>query len=158
MTTNFIIYQISVKTLFKKNKQVILSSLFLAYYVVYAISPLSYTCSVKRIVDRLDGTSGMPASSNNLHIFLMDAICAKMDSINENDTTNSTVTLLLTKKRAVLPENTCLKFAPSVNVCLFEHIASFSDSSPSRLLVSSGIGSSIGEFDPLHSGPAPPAA
>jgi hypothetical protein len=152
------IYQTFVNVIFKKNKQVILSFLFLAYYVIYAISPLSYTCGVKRIVDRLDGTNGMPASLNNLHIFLMDAICAKMDSINENDTTNSTVTLLLSKKRAVLPENSCLKFVHSDNLCLFEHITSSFDNSPSRLPVSSGIGSSVGEFNSLHSGPAPPVA
>ncbi len=158
MMTNFMIYQTFVNTLFKKNKRFILSSLFLVYYVVYAISPLCYTCSVKRIVDGLDGASGMPASLHNLHIFLVEVICAKVDSINENDHANSTVRVLISKKRAVLPENAGVKYAPSENLCLLEHIASSFDSSPSRLPVSSGIGSSIGEFDPLHSGPAPPAA
>ena len=79
------ISQVFVNTDFKKNKQVILSSLFLIYYVVYAISPLSYTFSVKKIVDRIGAANKMSASFNNLNIFLLEVICAKIDPTKDID-------------------------------------------------------------------------
>jgi len=152
------ISQIFINTSFKKSKQVILSSLFLIYYVVYAISPLSYTYSVKKIVDRIGDANGVSASLNNLNIFLLEVICAKIDPTKEIDHANSTVRVLIRKARAILPENASVKFAPLENLLLFGHITPFFDNSSSRLLVSSDKGNSTWGFNPLHSGPAPPLA
>ncbi|MGO9015424.1 MAG: hypothetical protein ACLQF0_10630 [Dissulfurispiraceae bacterium] len=154
---HFMDYQRVVTTGFKKNKQIVLSSLFIIYYVVYAISPLSYTYDVKRIVGDIGDADGMSASLNNFSIFLVEVVCDQIDSVNEFDHTNSTVTVLISKKRAVLPDNASVKFAPSENLWLFGHITIFF-ASRSRLLVSSDDGNSSLEFNPLHSGPAPPLA
>ena len=150
------ISQIFVNTRFKKNKQVILSSLFLIYYVFYAISPLSYTYSGKKIIDRIGDATGVSASLNNLNIFLLEVICAKIDPTKEIDHANSTVRVLIRKARAILPENASVKFAPPTKLLLFGHIARFFDNSSSRLLVSSDRGNSIWGVNLLHSGPAPP--
>ncbi len=151
-------YQRIVTTGFKKHKQVILSSLFLVYFVVYAISPLSYTYDVKKIVGSVGYANGMSASLNSLTIFLVEVIRAQLDSMKELDHTNSTVTVLISKNRAVLPENVSIKFTPSENVWLFGQITLFFDNSRSRLFVSCEDGNSSLEFNPLHSGPAPPSA
>lgn len=155
---NFIIYQRVVNTFFKKNKQVILSSLFLICYVVYAISPISYSYSVKRIIDGIGEANGMPTSFNNLNIFLMKVTCTKIDSIKEINHAGSTVIVLIRKARAVLPENVSVNLKPPENLWLFGHITSFFYNSSSRLLVSSDNGNSNWEFNPLHSGPSPPVA
>ena len=152
------ISQVFVNTNFKKNKQVILSSLFLIYYVVYAISPLSYTFSVKKIVDRIGEANEMSASLNNLNIFLLEVLCSKIDSTKKIDDTDSTVMVLIRKSRAILPENADVKFAPLENLLLFGHITPFIDNPSSRLLVSSDKGNSIWGFNPLHSGLSPPFA
>lgn len=155
---NFMISQIFANTSFKKNKQLILSSLFLIYYVVYAISPLSYSINVKKKVDRIGDANGMSASLNNLNIFLLEVICAKIDTKKDFDQSNSTVTVFIRKARAILPENASVKFPTLENLLLFAHITPFFDNSSSRLLVSSDQWNSIWGFNPLHSGPAPPFA
>jgi hypothetical protein len=150
--------QISININFKKDKQGIISSLLLIYFVVYAISPLSYTYSIKKIVDKIGDTNGMSASLKNLNIFLLDVICAKIDSPKNIDHADSTVRVLFRKARAILPENANERFAPPKTLLLFGHIKPFYGNSLAKLFVSFDRVNSIQGFNPLHSGPAPPLA
>lgn len=158
MITNLIISRIFVNTNFIKNKQVFLSSLLLVYYVVYAISPLSYSFSVKKIVDRIGVANRMNASFNNLNILLLEVICSKIDPKKESDHTNSTVRVLIRKTRAILPDNFNLRLAPLGNLTLFEDFCLLFDNFSSRRLFSSKQQKSRWQFNPLHSGLSPPVA
>ena len=158
LTTNLMISKVFLNANSKKNKQVILSSLFLIYYVVYAISPLSYTFSVKKIVDRIGAAKGITASLNNLNILLLETICAKIDPKKETDHANSTARVLIRKTRAILPENINSRVAPLGTHTLFEDVCSLSDNSVSGRLVYSRQQKSGWQFNALHSGLSPPLA
>ena len=153
-----LISRVLAHTNFKKNKQAILSYLFLIYYVVYAVSPLSYTFSAKKVVDSIDYANRMSAPLSNLSIFLLEVICAKIDPIKAIDHTNSAGSVLIRKSRAILPENTSLKLTPSENLLLLVHIIQFIDNYSPRLLVPYYKRTSRHRVNPLHSGHAPPLA
>lgn len=152
------ISQILANTNFKKNKQPILGYLFLIYYVVYAVSPLSYTYTVKRIVEGISTANGTSGPQKRLNIFLLELICSKLDSKKDLDQNNATDRVLIRKSRAILPESASVKLTPSENLLFLGHIMPFFDNSSSRLLVSSDEGNSSLRVNPLHSGPAPPSA
>lgn len=152
------ISRIFVNTNFKKNKQVILSSLLLIYYVVYAISPLSYTFSVKKIVDRIGAANRMSVSFNNLNILLLEVICAKIDPTKDIDLAKSTVRILIRKTRAILPETVNLRLSPLGNLTLLKDFCLLFDNFSSSRLFSSKQQKARCQFNPLHSGLSPPVA
>jgi hypothetical protein len=152
------ISQIFVITSFKKNKQVILSSLCLIYFFVYAISPLSYTYTVKEIVDTICTANETFDSGKNPNIFLLEVICAKIDTKKKISQINSTVTVFIRKARAILPEIVNSRFASVETLKLSEDISSLSDNSSSRQLVSFNQQKFRWQFNPPHSGLSPPLA
>ena len=152
------ISQIFVITSFKKNKQAILSSLCLMYFVVYAISPLTYTYTVKKIVDTIRTANETSDSGKSLNIFLLEVICAKIDVKNSISQSHSTVRVFIRKVRAILPEIVKSRFASAENLKLSEGISSLSDNSSSRQLVSFNQQKVRWQFNPLHSGLSPPLA
>ena len=145
-------------TAFKKNKQAIISCLFLIYYIVYAISPLSYTYSVKTIVKGISAEKGTPYPQKRLNIFLLELICSKIDANKDVDQNNATDRVLIRKTRAILPENTNSRVAPVGTLTLFEGFCLLSDNSVSGSLASSNQQKSRWQFNALHSGLSPPLA
>jgi hypothetical protein len=140
-----------------RNKHSVLCYLLLAYFVVYAISPLSYTYTAGKLVDKICGTNGSLASAENFNIFLLEVICAKIDAKNDADQSDSTVMVLIRKARAILPENTNLRSIPLDSVTISEYVTSRFSNSLSKIAAHSSEQHSICEFNPLHSGPAPPS-
>jgi hypothetical protein len=155
---NFMISQIFVTRSFKKNKRVILSSLCLIYFVVYAISPLSYTYTVKKIVDTIRTAHETPDSGKSVNIFLLEVICAKIDTKKDVGQSNSTVTVFIRKARAILPEIINSKFASIGNLTLIEDVSSHSYNSSLGRLVSFNQQKVRWQSNPLHSGLSPPLA
>ncbi len=142
-----------VKTSAERNKHSAVGYLLLIYFVIYAISPLSYTtnktaegiCAAKRPSD----------SETNLNIFLLEVICSKMDAKN-TDHASSTGRVLTKKIRAILPEDANSIFEPLGLATSFAYISSLSDTSSSGLPVCGNKQNAVCELNPLHSGPAPP--
>ena len=144
---------ISVNINFKKNKQLIFSSLYFVYYAVYAISPLLYTFEVKKIVD---DTSGLSVTLNNSDVFLRQERHARIDPKKGDDRSSSRGMVLLRKARAVLPGNLNLKSAAKVNSVLSEDISSLFHAFSSGQLVLFIQRSYKFHFGPQHSGLSPP--
>ncbi len=140
-----------------RNKHSVLCCLLLVYFVVYAVSPLSYTYTAGKIVDKICGTNGSSAFAETLNIFLLEVICAKIEAKNDADQTNSTARVLIRKARAILPENTNLRSSPFDSVSLSGYVTSCCYSSLSKVVDHSNEQHSTCEFNPLHSGPAPPS-
>ena len=152
------ISQVFINTAFKKNKQVILSSLFIIYYVVYAVSPLSYTYTVKRIVEGISAANRTTGPQKKLSIFLLELVYSGINAKKDVDQNSSTERVLIRKTRAILPENTNSRFAPLGTHALFEDVCSLSDNSVSGRLVYSNQQKSGWQFNALHSGLSPPLA
>src|SRR5574340_791302 len=131
---NLMISRTFVNSSFKKNKQIILSSLLLIYYIVYAISPLYYTLNVRKIADRSVAADRTSVSFNNLNIFLLEVICLKIDPAEESDHADSTVRILIRKIRAILPEIVNVRFLLSENILVFDDFRLFFDNSSARRL------------------------
>lgn len=139
-----------------RNKRSVLCSLLLVYFVLYAVSPLSYTYTAGKIVDKICGTNGPSAFAENLNIFLLEVICAKIDAKKDADQTNSTVRVLISKARAILPESTNLRSSPLDSVSLSEYVTSCRYNFLSGIVAYSSEQHPTCEFNPLHSGSAPP--
>ncbi len=150
-------YLLSVRINLDKNKQSFICGLFLVYFVCYAISPLSLTCTAKQVVDEQYTANGAVTSCTGLRIFLLEIICAGIDEKKTADQDNSTVRVLIRKARGIMPENVYARFFPLGNFVLYHDISLFSYHSSSRLLASSDKQETFCEFNPLHSGPAPPS-
>ena len=148
--------QIFINTSFKKNKQIILSFLCLIYFIVYAISPLSYSYTVKKIVDTICNANEASDPGKSLNIFLLEVICAKIDTKKDVGQSNSTVTVFIRKARAILPEIVNSRFAPVGNLTLFADASSHSYNSSSRGLVSFNQQKVRWQSNPLYSGLSPP--
>lgn len=150
-------HQLLAYTSSNRNKQSVLSSLFLIFFVVYSISPLSCTCTVKKIVDRIYAANGLLDSGQNLNILLLEVICANMDAKN-SDHANAPLRVLVRKARAILTEDSNSSFALVGHATLSEDIPALFDNFLSGLPVSGDKQESIWELNPLHSGPSPPTA
>jgi hypothetical protein len=149
-------YTLFVKRSAERNEYSVLGCLLLVYFVIYAISPLSYTYTVSKIAERVCAAKGKTDLEKNFSIFLLEAICARIDAKKNIDQANSGVKVLVRKARAILPENASLTFAPLGILPLFAHICSLSDNSSSRLSAFSNGQHSVCEVDTQHSGLSPP--
>jgi len=150
--------QFFIKASFKAVKKNLLSYLCLAYFAVYAISPLSYTFTAGQTAEGISGAHGMLIPGKGLNIFLLELIYSKIDDNREIDKSNPPVTVLIRKTRAILTENTNSRLAPFGNPALSEDAPSLSNNfSPSRL-ISCNRQNSGQLFNPFHSGLSPPPA
>ena len=152
------ISKVSANTGFRKNKQTIICCLFLIYYIVYAISPLSSTYTYKNIVEGISTANGTADPQKRLNIFLLELIYSRIDAKKDADQNNETERVLIRKARAILPENANSRFAPLVTLALFEGLNLLSDNSVSGSLVSSNQQKPKWQFNTLHSGLSPPIA
>ena len=152
------ISKVLANTSFKKSKQTFISCLFLIYYIVYAISPLSSTYTDKNIVGGISTANGTSGPQKRLNIFLLELIYSKIDVKKDADQENETGMVLIRKARAILPENTNSRFATVGTLTLFEGLCLLSDNSASGSLVSSDHQKSRWQFNTLHSGLPPPLA
>jgi len=158
LITTLMSYPLFVKKVANRSNHSVLGYLLLIYFVVYAISPLSCSYTVSKIADSIYTANGASGSETKLDIFLLKVICARIDAKKNVDQANSRVMILIRKARAILPENANSVFAPLGILILFAFIALRSDNSSSRLSAYlQNVAREFNEFNPLHSGPAPPS-
>ncbi len=150
-------YSLLVKTILDKNKRSLICCLFLAYFVCYAISPLSLTFTVKKMAGGEYAARDAGTSCSGLRIFLLEAICSRIDEKKDAGRSDSTARVLIRKARVVLRENVYSKFLFVRHLALHDNISLLFDNASSRLSVFSNEQTTFCEFNALHSGPSPPS-
>lgn len=87
-------------------KQNISRMLFLVYFSIYAVSPLSLTLTSQNALEICSSNSPNPPTKN-LHIFMWEIIFSKLTKCNDtgNDHAGAGIKALIKKARAILPED-----------------------------------------------------
>jgi hypothetical protein len=138
------------------NKKNVFSIIFLLYFVLFAISPLYCSYSAKKIA-YLISPNNTSCTKENINIFFGEPVCNKF-SKKDISHSNATVTILLIKSRAILPEDT------STGVAHFEGISAAEScivpvAYPiSKLAILFDGQDPLQDHRPLQSGPSPPSA
>jgi hypothetical protein len=157
MITTIMNHRRFIETASHRTNHVVFGYLLLAYFALYAISPLSSTFTVIKPVDKINATNGMSQSETEISIFLLEVICAKIDAKKDFDSGNSRVRILIRKVRAILPESAGSDLIPFGILTSLAYLISIPDNFASKLsyrLTTRDIGCA---FNLLHSGPAPPS-
>lgn len=130
----------------KKN---IFSLIFLSYFFIYALSPLSYTFTAKN--------DKAPHVTHNLNIFLWELVFTELVSRNDTSHTNSTDSILFRKARAILPQDTNTRNLPLENASAAESNSILFEKPLLRLAILFDSRSPSQDFCPFNSGLSPPA-
>lgn len=131
--------------------------LFLLYFLVYAISPLSHTLTPQNSY-QLHSSNELNASTNNLRIFMWEIIFSKLTGSDEsrNDHDSSENRVLLRKARAILPENISGKSISQERASLVESLAIPRAQTSSLYLMIDEVRQPAGAINSLYSGNSPP--
>lgn len=157
LITGVMNYSMLVKTILDKNKQSLICCLFLAYFVCYAVSPLSLTFNIKKNAGNEYVAYEAASSYTSLRILLLEIICAKIDERKAADQDDSTARVLIRKARVILPENVYSRFLLLGHLSFHDNMPLLVYNSSSRLSASSDEQTTLCEFYALHSGPSPPS-
>ncbi len=84
------------------------SSLFLSFFLFYAISPLSYT-----LAGNGDSTDAGSIVSGGFRLFSWELVFSRLASKENSENGNSAFKVLFRKKRATIPDSPVLKTGPS---------------------------------------------
>ncbi len=97
--------------------------LFLAYFLVYAISPLSRTLMPQNAPE-LVSSSSANYSTSHLHIFIWEVIFSRLTHGYDanNDREGAGVRVLIKKARAILPEDISKKSNSQERASLIEFL------------------------------------
>lgn len=97
---------------FSLGKKRLFTLLFFLYYFVYAVSPLTYTFPDQKNLE--NSCESNPASPvvKGIHLFLWELVMEKVVTPEETEPDHSGDTVIIKKKRALLPENAAVKLLP----------------------------------------------
>ncbi|MGD0884760.1 MAG: hypothetical protein ABSA46_07800 [Thermodesulfovibrionales bacterium] len=140
-----------------RSRQIIFTMLFLIYFIVYAISPLSITFAGKSDIANSSVAGRAASFSENIHIWSWELIFAKFSVKNGSSHSPSTIQVLMRKARAIIPDNTVMKSILSEKSALLPiNLLSLPVDLLSGVTVSFDIGRSLEGFCSLYSGLSPP--
>jgi hypothetical protein len=145
-----------------RNKGRLFCFLFFFYFIVYAISPLTYTFPDKKLSENglevSKASSKAPLAAKSIRVFLweiiMEKVAARKDGAHEQTNDDA---IIIRKKRALMSESavTLLPFGPST-------APSNRYSTPAQIIAQSGNTLPViqatgkGFFPILYAGHAPP--
>jgi hypothetical protein len=105
-------------------KRHIFSMIFLVYFVVFAISPLSYPYTAKKMAQNFSAFDRTSCLSKGIDIFFVEFICAKLVSGKGVPHSAASSAIILRKERAVLPEDVNTKIVNFEDISAAEtHVA-----------------------------------
>jgi hypothetical protein len=90
-------------------KKRILKLLFFAYFVVYAVSPLTYTIPGHNLREPCYSNRGQVSGEKGLHLMLWDLLFKGVASPHAASEKQEQGTILIRKTRALLPEDDTAK-------------------------------------------------
>ncbi len=137
-------------------KRDFVSSLFLFYFIVYAVSPLSYSYTAKKVVGNFSAPDTTSCVSKDIDIFFWELICTKLASKREVPNSNS-ITILFRKARAILPKDINIEIMHSEDLYVAEgYLVPVSYPLSTLAILFRGQGQ-LEDYPPMHSGPSPPS-
>jgi uncharacterized membrane protein len=128
------------------------------YFLVYSISPLTYTLSDKQVPVSIYATNNKSSSIKSVHILLWEFFIERLSSTEENSHNNGNASILIKKKRALAPENDSGKLSSSKNTSVLEDFYNpLAPTTYSLNVLPENILCIYKGFNPLYSGNSPPA-
>jgi hypothetical protein len=97
---------------FSLGKKQLFTLLFFLYYIVYAISPLTYTFSEQKNLENSREPGQASPAVKGIRLFLWELVMENVVSPEETAPDHTAETVLIKKKRALLPEDAAAKLLP----------------------------------------------
>jgi len=139
-------------------KKYIFSLVFLFYFFIYAISPLSYTFTAKKAFRNVNFSGSPHCISENTNIFFWEIICKNLVAKSNNHQSNSTDRILFKKARAILPEDITTRIVHAEDITLDGSPPALPASLLSGFAILADTATPLQNYNPLYSGPSPPSA
>jgi hypothetical protein len=150
------IYEVSCMRILFFDKKKLFSFFFFFYFVVYAISPLTYTVAEKRAFESRFASAKASSSIKSIHVFLWELIVKRVATREEPAQDHAGDTIIVRKKRALLPENAAAKLLSFDAATLAEDRYVPPPRTNVRVLKSVTFQSTRKGFSSLYAGHAPP--
>jgi hypothetical protein len=137
-------------------KRFILRLLFLILFSFYTISPISYIYASENTEKNFNNSDETCSLSKKFSICLWELLYTQLASTDNDSDTDSTIRLLLKKKRAIIPKNRTSKSPQLKNFSLPENYLFLSSRSPIIFFIEHNASKSFSGARSLHSGLSPP--
>ncbi len=132
--------------------------LLVFYFLVYSISPLTYTLSDKQVPESVYATNKKSSIIKSDHILLREFFIERLSSTEENSHNNGNVSILIKKKRAIVPEKASGKLSLFKNTSVPEDFYdSLAPTTYSLNVLPENILRIYRGFNPLYAGNSPPS-
>ena len=137
--------------------QSVMRIFFLAYFFIYAISPLSRVLASTNAPELVSPDTAN-SSAHNLHIFLWEVIFTRLtDSSNAGTEQEDTgVRVLIRKARAILPEGSGRQGNSQDKTSIAESISPYPVQTPAGYYIADKSRKPANIISPLYSGNSPP--
>jgi|WetSurSiteA1Bulk_404760.scaffolds.fasta_scaffold12277_1 hypothetical protein len=131
---------------------------FLFYFIIYAISPLSYNFTAKKVFRNISVSDNPHCLSDNINIFFWELICKYLVPKSNDNQSNSTDRILFKKARAILPEDITARIVHAEDISLDRSFPVLPASPPSGFAFLADTTAPLQDYNPLYSGLSPPSA
>lgn len=149
---------LNIMMIFTLHRKKIFKLFLVIYFLVYSISPLTYTLSAKPAPESSYATNKNSSTIKSVQILLWEFFTKRLSSPEENSHNNGIASILIKEKRAIAPENASEKLSLSRNMSVPE---GFCDPlAPTTYGVSVLPENILGMyqgFNPLYAGNSPPS-
>jgi hypothetical protein len=132
--------------------------LFLVFYfLVYSVSPLTYTLSDKPVPESSYATTKKSSNIKSVHILLWEFFTKRPSSPEETSHNNGNASILIKEKRAIAPENASEKISLFKNMSVPEGF--YNPLAPATYInvLPENIPGIDKGFNPLYAGNSPPS-
>jgi hypothetical protein len=132
--------------------------LLVIYFLVYSISPLTYTLSDKQEPESAYATNKKSSNIKSDQLLLREFFIERLSSTEENSHNNGNASILIKKKRAIVPENASGKLSLFKNASVLEDFNEpLAPAAYSLNVLSENIVGIYKGFNPLYAGNSPPS-
>ncbi len=140
------------------HRKKILKLFLVIYFLVYSISPLTYTLSAKPIPESSYATNKNSSTIKSVQILLWEFFTKRLSSPEENSRNNGNASILIKEKRAIAPENASEKLSLSKNMSVPEGFYNPLEPTTYSLNVLPENSLTVYKgFNPLYAGNSPPS-
>jgi len=140
------------------DKKQYLKLFLVIYFLVYSISPLTYTLSDKQVSESDYATNKKSSNIKSDQLLLPEFFIERVSSTEENAHNNRNASIIIKKKRAIVPENASGKLSLFKNTSVLEGF--YDPLAPtiySLNILPENILSIYKGFNPLYAGNSPPS-
>jgi hypothetical protein len=132
--------------------------LFFFYFLVYAISPLTYTVPWQNVHEHGYATRRAPAGGKYIHVLLWELFLEKVTARDEASPARGNSSIFIKKKRALLPEDAAVKLFSPGQACVRQDRCGQSSLITGKLDFSDSISRGTRKgFHSLYAGHSPPS-